>query len=376
MNMDNHRLVLLHLSLLKGIGPSIIARLMQTFESLEDIYQCTIPDFVHQAQLSIVSANLLYAGLHDKKQLDDELHLIEKYQIDWITIADEYYPPLLKEIYLPPMVLYSRGTPLYEYKKCLAVVGSRNAYHYGQKVIEKLVPPLIDNGWTIVSGGAIGADTMAHQQVLRCGGKTVVVLGSGLLQLYPVQNMRLFEKISQEGGALISSFSLQTLPMQGNFPARNRIIAGLSQGCIVIQAAARSGASITAMNALEQGREVFAVPGPITDELSVGCHRLLQQGAKLVIDAEDILQEFGEAGAIGEPGIQIEYKKEEEKASQEIIQTGLRGHILQVCKQPTSLDELVEKTTESLEKIQEVLFDLALEAKVMQDVSGRWVIHS
>jgi Predicted Rossmann fold nucleotide-binding protein involved in DNA uptake len=173
---------------------------------------------------------------------------------------------------------------------------------------------MVENGWVIVSGGAIGADSMAHAKTVACGGRTMAIIGSGLLNPYPSSNEKLFNDILASGGLILSPFGMQTVARPGNFPARNRVIAGLSLGCVVVQAAKKSGASITAQLALDNGREVFAVPGLFHDELSIGCHALIQQGAKIISDAYDILAEF--PGLVPDRGLGRDFRGERNFAGQ------------------------------------------------------------
>jgi len=206
-----------------------------------------------------------------------------------VFILDKEYPALLKQIHLPPIILYCRGAKLSNNN--FSIVGSRKGSIYAENVCKHIIPKLIDQ-YTIISGGALGVDSMAHKEAIKSGGRTVAVLGSGFLQPYPRENIDLFRAIVDNGGTVISPFNLKMEPLKGNFPARNRIIAGMSVGTLVVQAAVKSGAHITAAFALEQGREVFAVPGSIFEEISLGCHSLIQQGAKLVSCPEDILEEI------------------------------------------------------------------------------------
>ncbi len=285
---------ILHLSLIDGVGPATIKTIVQNKPASwawHELYQMTQSDLIAVFGLSQLAAQKIYSGLKDEALLANELALIDRHSVSWLTLLDQSYPALLAQIYAPPAVLYWRGAEINS-PHCLAIVGSRKANYYGQRVINQLVPEFVKYGFTIVSGGALGADSMAHQAAITAGGKTIVVLGSGLLHPYPHSNKSLFEAVIASGGTIMSAFSLQTTVMPGNFPARNRIVAGLSSGCVVVQAAQRSGASITANYALEQGREVFAVPGPIDDDLSAGCHALIQQGASLVSKAQDIFDVF------------------------------------------------------------------------------------
>ena len=285
--------ILLHISLISGVGPVAVQKIVQNVQDLILLYSMRVHDFVTVCRISQRLAQLVVDGLQDKKPLDDELSLIVKHRVKITTIISDDYPELLKHINVPPVVLYYHGIALNKFSLCCAVVGSRKSNNYGKKVVQQLLPSLVAHDVTIVSGGAIGIDTLAHQETLASYGKTIAVLGSGLLCPHPLRNRQLFNRIVQNGGAIVSPFALTMAAHPGNFPARNRIIAGLSKGCIVVQAAQKSGARITADFALNQGRTVFAVPGMIDDPVSIGCHELIRQGATLISSAHDVLVDFG-----------------------------------------------------------------------------------
>ncbi|MDX1776326.1 MAG: DNA-processing protein DprA, partial [Desulfobulbales bacterium] len=209
---------------------------------------------------------------------------------------DPLYPFLLKNIHDPPLVLYVLGDPELLTGRGVAIVGSRAATHYGRSIAEKMAAGLSRQGLTIISGMALGIDTAAHAGTLAAQGKTIAVLGCGLDIIYPPSNRKLYRDIASSG-AVVSEYPLGTIPDNFRFPARNRIISGLSLGVVVVEAAKRSGSLITASHALEQGREVFAVPGRIDSAKSAGAHSLLQQGAKLVHSVNDIVEEFCCAGS-------------------------------------------------------------------------------
>jgi DNA processing protein len=210
-----------------------------------------------------------------------------------LTIFDSEYPVLLKEIYDPPMVLYYLGDNLDIFKKrMIGVVGTREVTSYGQEVTEKFVGHLVNSNLVIVSGLARGVDTVAHTQTVKQDGLTIAVLGGGINRLYPGENTALSQEIVKKGGLVISEYPPNDSPQPGNFPARNRIISGLSEGVLVTEAAIKSGSLITAKSALEQGREVYAIPGPITSSQSFGVLDLIKQGAKLVTDPEEIVQDI------------------------------------------------------------------------------------
>ncbi|MEX0940593.1 MAG: DNA-processing protein DprA [Candidatus Babeliales bacterium] len=366
--------IILHLSLISGVGPILLSKLLAYYsvDQLNILYALTQSDFMHTIGLTEMQAQKIVAGLADKCLLEQELTLINKYNVQWITIADLQYSHLLKEIHMPPTVLYVHGSIELCNQKNIAVVGSRKAAVYAETIIQQLIPDLVSNKWTIVSGGAVGVDTMAHRAALKANGKTISIIGSGLLNTYPASNKKLFDQIVEDGGSIVSPFPLKTCAVPSNFPARNRIIAGLSRGCLVVQAAERSGAKITAQFALQEGREVFAVPGPITDQLSKGCHQLIQQGAKLVQTSNDILAEFGEEKEYEEKAVIPAQMQITEKNIQNKEQT-IEDLILKHCTKPQSVDDLIELIGQDLFSTQALLFDLQLAGKIYQDLSGLWI---
>lgn len=354
--------VIVHLSLIHGVGPASIKQIVDNFAQMSDLvclYTMHISDLMHRCGLTETIAHLVVQGLKDARSFEQERLLLERHAIHAVTVLHDTYPALLKSIYVPPAVLYYKGTLPTDSDTLVAIVGARKATSYGLDAVKMLVPSLVHHGVTIVSGGALGIDQYAHDQTIKAGGKTIAVLGSGLLCLYPASNRRLFDAIVQSGGALISPFSLRMEAMPGHFPARNRIIAGLSQGTVVVQAAKKSGALITARYALEQGRELCAVPGPINAELSQGCHDLIKEGAVLVSQAEDILQ------AIALPVLS-------RNTESTIMSNQASDSLLEACVEPLSVDELVSKTGLSLEELHTRLFQLQLNGVIEQDFMGCW----
>ncbi len=223
--------------------------------------------------------------------LDRQLSLIDKYQAKIITQENPAYPVNLKNIFDPPLALFLRGKILPQDELSIAIVGTRIASIYGMNMTRKLSTQLGQMGLTIISGGARGIDTTAHLAALGINARTIAVLGCGVDVVYPRENYRLFEQIILKG-ALVSEFPMGTPPFRQNFPRRNRIISGLSIGVVVIEAPKRSGALITASSALEQGREVFCVPGQADSFTMKGSHQLLREGAKLVEQVDDIIEEI------------------------------------------------------------------------------------
>jgi DNA processing protein len=290
------------------------------------------------------------------------------------------YPARLREIPDPPPVLFVRGRILAEDGAAIAVIGSRKASPYGLSVCERLVHGLVDCGFSIVSGMARGADTAAHWAALERQGRTLAVLGTGVDVVYPKGNRQVFERILEQG-ALISEFPLGTSPHAKNFPRRNRIISGIALGVLVVEAAERSGTMITVRTALEQGREVFAVPGDVRSLVSRGTHRLIKQGAKLVEGVEDILEEIP-AHLRGRP--RSGAVRSEESPCPPVARcrgepTGGKGSdereelILHLTDEGTHVDVLLERTCWPSEKMATLLTELELLGRVRRLPGSRYV---
>jgi DNA processing protein len=279
------------LHLVRGIGPLIFERLVQRFGSASKVLQAAPSDL---RQVTGVSQQLAHeiATQDNRQALQEQLKLCSQHQIEVLDLTDERYPAPLKEIYDPPAVLFMQGELLPQDSLAIAIVGSRHATHYGLRTAERLAAELALRGFTIISGLARGIDAAAHRGALKVGGRTVAVLGGGILNLYPPEHQPLAREITGAGAVLSESLPLSA-PKSGAFPRRNRIVSGLALGVLVVEASGQSGALITARLATEQGREVFAVPGPIDSRMSRGCHRLLKDGAALVETADDILEELG-----------------------------------------------------------------------------------
>jgi DNA processing protein len=310
---------------------------------------------------------------------------MERVQAEWdeavrrdlriLTRDDAEYPSMLAELPDPPVILYVKGA-LPDGRVRVAMVGSRRATGYGRQVARNLAFDLAERGAEIVSGGARGIDTFAHRGALESGGRTVAVLGSGFAHTYPPENEELFHGIVASG-AVVSEFPIAYPPLSENFPRRNRLISAMSAATIVVEAADRSGSLITAGHALEQGREVMAVPGPVTSDQSRGCHRLIQQGAKLVQTAEDVIGELSpmyrdaltpvegsrpcldDAGA-GTPAPPL--------SPDEIAVLSLFDD-----PRPLHIDRLAENATLGLARLQAALFGLALRGRIEPLAGGYYV---
>ena len=277
-----------------GVGPAIFARLIKRFGTAERVLGASVAELAKINGLGYKTAERI-AATRDEFDPVPEMERARKLGVWIINLEDERYPPVLKRIYDPPPVLYVKGSLTREDNLALSIVGSRRCSLYGQEQSSRFAHFLASAGFTICSGMARGIDTAAHQGALSAGGRTIAVHGCGLANIFPPENKRLFELIT-ESGACVSELPLDFEPLRVNFPPRNRIIAGLSLGTIVIEAALRSGALITARAALDYDREVMAVPGKIDSPMSRGAHQLIKQGARLIESVEDVTEALGHIG--------------------------------------------------------------------------------
>lgn len=277
-------------NLVKGIGPAKVQALLSYFGDIESAWTASDSQLQKLGVDKRARSNLLNARA--TLDLDRELEKIRSKNITLLSWNSPDYPTYLKEVDGPPPLLYVVGSLEDIDRWAVAVVGTRRVTPYGRQVTQELVAGLVRNGVTIISGLARGIDAIAHKTALDLGGRTIAILGSGPDNIYPPEHRDLALQIVRDRGAVISEYPLGTEPEAKNFPPRNRIISGLSLGVVVVEAGERSGASITAQFALEQGREVFAVPGNVNSPASRGTNRLIQQGAKLITSAEDVLEEL------------------------------------------------------------------------------------
>lgn len=350
----------LALSRIPGVGNVLYKRLISAFGTPEKVFQRSADEL---RSIEGIRAGTIegIVGFKGDDWAEKELQSVQKRGIRLITQMDDDYPALLKTIYDPPPLLYMRGNIIKADTNALAVVGSRNASSYGRETTKRLAQGLARYGFTIVSGLARGIDTTAHRGALEAGGRTLAVLGSGIDKVYPWENRRLGEDIVH-AGAILSEFPLGTAPEACHFPARNRIISGLSLGVVIIEASFRSGSLITARLALEQGREVFAVPGNINSPSSTGTNRLIKEGAKLVTDPEDIIEEFfiqaedvtltPERSCTSSPAEQI---GAEDKKVLDLLESN-----------PIHIDELIHKSGLSTGIMAGLLLDLELKGLIIQ----------
>lgn len=299
---------LLQLTNIDGLGPNKIRSLLNNFNSPLEVFKADIVSLLKVEGISYTLAKrILNEGNQNThlKFAEYQLSRLEKNNSHIITFWDEEYPYYLRKIYDPPVLLFVKGEIIKEDEQSIGVIGTRNPTEYGKKSTELFVSQLIDYNFTIVSGLARGIDTIAHSTSIKYKGRTIAVLGSGLDVIYPFENKKLADSIT-ENGAIISEYPFGTKPDAGNFPRRNRIISGLSLGVLIIETDITGGAMITGKYAIEQNREVFAVPGNIDSRQSLGTNYLIQTGqAKLVTKVQDILDEFG---------LKIQVKEKQEKS--------------------------------------------------------------
>src|SRR5215211_818803 len=280
------------LNMTPGVGPRAAAKLLERFGSAEAVFNATRGELESLRLRPEAVESIRARDLFEKAE--DEISRVRELGADLLLLDDGVYPALLREIFDPPVTLYQKGA--WEESltaPCVAVVGSRRSSTYGQNAAQMLARDLAQRGVTIISGLARGIDAAAHRGALEAGGLTVAVVGTGLDEVYPRDHRKLAQEILAGGGALVSEFPLGTPPAPQNFPYRNRVISGLSLGVLIVEAAENSGSLITARLALEQGREVFAVPGNITSRNSFGTNYLIKgAGAKLVQQWQDICEEL------------------------------------------------------------------------------------
>lgn len=278
------------LNLIPGLGKTLFYRLLKFFGSAERVFSVKEKDLRQVEGVGQILAGVI-SQFDFSKNAEKEKQLAENSGAIILISKEPGYPENLKNIYDPPPVLYLQGKMQKNDMASIAVVGTRTPTNYGKLMAEKIAGGLAERGMTIVSGMARGVDSLAHKAAIAGGGRTIAVLGSGLNVIYPPENLKLSGKI-KEHGAVLSEFPMCMKPERGNFPARNRIISGLSLGTVVIEAAEKSGALITTQFALDQGREVFAVPGNVSSPKSRGANFLIKKGAKLVEKVDDILEEI------------------------------------------------------------------------------------
>jgi len=351
------------LNLITEIGANRFKKLLAYFPSAKLAWEASASELKKAG----LEENIINTLIEKRSGIspDKELEKVIRAGIEIVTLKDSKYPKLLKEIYDSPALLYVKGDLLrLEDEFCLAVVGTRKLSSYGRQVTSVITRDLAQAGLSITSGLALGIDALAHKAALEAQGKTIAVLGCGLDRVYPVANQKLAQDMLTKRGAIVSEFPLGTPPLKHHFPFRNRIISGLSLGVLVIEAAEISGALITARSALEQNREVFAVPGNIYSPTSVGPNNLIKMGAKLVTSAQDILEELNLTKAYQF----IETKKI-------VPDTKEEAKILEALgSEPIHIDDLVKATELPTSTVSSTLTMMEMKGKVKNLGGMQYVI--
>ncbi|MCK9572127.1 MAG: DNA-processing protein DprA [Candidatus Omnitrophica bacterium] len=354
---------LIGLNMIGNLGSVKLSRLLEYFSKPEDIFKSGVSSL---SRLGISAETACKIISFDPAAIDAEISSAEKIGLKIVTLFDKLYPKNLLNISACPLVLYCLGDFLEQDNCAVAIVGSRRASIYGLNCASKFAGELAAKGVVVVSGLARGIDTYAHRGALKAGGRTLAVLGSGFNQLYPPENRKLAEEISYQG-VVISEFPLNTLPLPQNFPRRNRLISGLSLGVLVVEAAKNSGALITADFALEQNRDVFALPGKIDSFTSTGVNLLIQQGAKLVTCCDDILEELY---------LPLERSRHDSSNNRQEKENPLFDKDQQrlyhcINENAVSIDQLVEISEFPPARLSRLLLDLRL-AKLIKELPGKY----
>jgi DNA processing protein len=307
---------LLAITLVPGLAPVPTRRLLEAYDDPRAILAASPDEISRVAQAPITRAQSIFTGLAEVLRSDKvkrERELVERLGVNIVTVRGPEYPALLRMIDDPPPVLFYRGALDKSDAVAIAIVGSRRCSTYGREQADRFASMLSQSGLTIVSGGALGVDAAAHRAAIRVKGRTLVVIGSGLANPYPRDNAEMFDQIvREERGVVMSELPMTAPPAKENFPARNRIVSGLSLGVLVVEAPNRSGALITARLASEEhGREVLAIPGPIDRDHSSGCNRIIREGwAALVTSPTDVLDSLGETGQLLKAGVEVAAKEQ------------------------------------------------------------------
>lgn len=342
-----------------GVGAVTFKQLLEQYGTPEQLFLSpeVIPDSTLRA----------YLQRPDWEAVERDLEWLSGDGCYILSLADPRYPPLLHDIADPPPLLFVRGEPDLLSQPQLAMVGSRNPTVSGRETAHDFARTLAAAGLVISSGLALGVDEASHRGALAAAGQTIAVCGTGLNRVYPAANRDLAHAIIAEGGALVSEYPPGTPPLAGNFPRRNRIISGLSLGTLVVEAALRSGSLITARQAAEQGREVFAIPGSIHNPLARGCHRLIRDGAKLVEEARDVLEELAPQLRVI---VEMPVSSVEGAAAEGELDAGLRALLACVGDEPTPVDRLVERSGLTAGAVSSMLLNLELHGHVASTAGG------
>lgn len=358
---------LTQLKLIKGVGDVTIRKIITKINDLAELTTFSAVQLATEAELDLVKAQIVIDGLADPNLAAEHVNLSElmrNKKIDVLTIFDERYPQILKEIAEPPLLLFAIGDLNLLTEKMIAVVGTRKPSHYGVYATKKIVAELVEYGFTIVSGLAKGIDSLGHSIALENAGKTVAVLGCGIDVIYPPENRSLYAAIAQKG-LILSEYLPGERARTGYFPLRNRIISGLAYGTLVVEASLKSGTLITAQAALDQSREVFAIPGPISSINSVGTNHLIKQGAKLVQSVDDIIEELSYLNMSSQ------------NMERELVKlTAKEKKIYNVLQIETAdIDNLLLKTQLNFNEIYQYLLTMQLKGLIVKLPGGQYMLN-
>lgn len=354
------------LSRVKGLGCVGFKKLASYFAAPTDAFSASVAELeqIEGLDKDVIASLTSFSAWNEARE---EMRRVYQAGVVVVPFTDPLYPARLRAIADPPPLLYLKGNLRPEDEKAVAVVGSRSASEYGRRVARDLCRGLAFLGFTVVSGMARGIDGTAHETALDSGGRTIAVLGSGVDRAYPPEHAGLYQRIGAQG-AVISEFPLGTRPLAFNFPARNRLIAGLSLGVVVVEATEKSGSLITAALAVEQGRDVFAVPGEVGSSRSRGAHRLIRQGAKLVERVEDIVEEIAPQLMTGGFAAKPQERTLPPNASDET-----RKIFALLMERPLHIDDVIQTSGLSSARVAEVLLELELQGFLRQLPGKRYV---
>lgn len=359
---------LLQLKLIEGAGDASIKKIVNVFSDVQELKNLSVQEIVARSEVSENVAQLVLRSLstaEHQARLERTLETLHNKKISMITSADPLYPQQLREIAQAPLLLFLWGKADLLKEEMLAVVGTRRPSHYGIYATKKIVSELVDYGFGVVSGLAKGIDSLAHQVALKNSGKTIAVLGCGIDIVYPLENRELFRAIVGDG-LIVSEYPPGTPVHQAYFPLRNRIISGLAYGTLVIEASLKSGTLITAQAALDQSREVFAIPGPISSINSIGTNHLIKQGAKLVQSIDDILEEF--------TYLDLRSSLREKERAKLTLKEEKIYRVLQV--ETADIDLLLSKTGLEFNEIYQYLLTMQLKGLVSKLPGGRYMLKN
>lgn len=367
---DQQLIDALRLALVPGLGPRLQRALLGRFGTAAAVFEATLDELQRVPHLGPKLARGIREHRDATSGAERELERCRRLQVRLVLQGESAYPAMLSEICDPPPVLYCRGTLEPQDGLAVAIVGSRNCTLYGRQQAEVLAAGLARAGVTIVSGLARGIDAAAHRGALTAGGRTIAVLGTGLAEIYPPEHGELANEVAASG-AILSEFPLDQKPLRGLFPQRNRIISGLSIGVLIVEARRNSGALHTARHAMEQGREVFAVPGRIDSRLSEGCHDLIRDGVTLVRGIDDVLQ------ALGPPVKPVQRSETEQvHTPRELALNELEREVLnRISAEPQHVDEVVRAVPIEIPRVLSTLTILEMK-RLVRRLPGNYLVRS